>query len=215
MVEAGFITRSAPKATVGRGAPISCTYTATLASGSFVRASACLTVSGNPAGCASACGAGQMTANTRRRAVSRMVVRAVNISSLKVYARTSCLFEDFERATREEPDLFVVDHVGRHEVDSVADRTQQQFALQRLREKPACKIRMLRFHLERPDHAGVAEIAGFRMLRDLVRSRSERCASITVCGNDVVVLENVERCERRTAGECVAGIGVRVQETTR
>src|SRR5687768_16597860 len=66
--------------------------------------------------------------------------------------------EERGRAGDEQLDLFVADYVGRHEIDGGTDGTQQELALERAGVEVPRERRARARHLERPDHAGIAEV---------------------------------------------------------
>jgi hypothetical protein len=108
--------------------------------------------------------------------------------------------------------LGVADHVRGHEVDGVADRPQQDFVRQGLPVEALRELRIVAEHVEGGDHAALAQVADLRVRGERPQAVAEMFGEDAVGVEDLVVGEDVERRQRRTAGQRVAGVGVRVQE---
>src|SRR6059058_1633479 len=81
-------------------------------------------------------------------------------------ASTSRLLDDLQRPAHEMLELLVGGHVGRHEVNRAAYRSEQEAALERLGEAPAREVTALRPDIECGDHAAGAKALDIRMLRE-------------------------------------------------
>ena len=106
-------------------------------------------------------------------------------------------------------------HVGGHEINGIADRAQQQLVRERGLIKPARERRIFGVDIKCPDHAGVAKILYLRMLRERARRMAQISRFRLIARDDVIARKDFERGERSPAGERVAGVRVRMQESAR
>jgi hypothetical protein len=109
-------------------------------------------------------------------------------------------------------DFLIADDVGRHQVNRVADRPDQRFALQRGAVELAGEVRVVGGDVEGGDHAALAQVFDLRVVGQRGEGGADFCRFLAVDRNHVVLLEDVERRQRGAAGERVAGVGMRVQE---
>src|SRR5690606_37778560 len=77
------------------------------------------------------------------------------------------LLEHRQGSGRQMGDLVVVQYVGRHDIDGIADGPKQQFMLQPQGEETACKacVAFVKHGIESPDHATMAKMPDARMGR--------------------------------------------------
>ncbi len=119
-------------------------------------------------------------------------------------------------------DLVARDHVRRHEVDHVAERTQQHAAFEAMQVDAQAAAfgggerrarRLVAHQFDRGDHAGLAHIGDVADARPAAPVALARCArERAVAFEHGLVAEDRQRRQRRAAGERIAGVAVRMQE---
>src|SRR5258705_7010517 len=95
----------------------------------------------------------------------------------------------FERAFDQEVHFGFVDNIRRHEVNRVADWPQQQLPFKCGAIKIAAESGIFRLDIERPDHAGHAEVFDARMPGYALCRRGEVCRFRAIALDHAVALE--------------------------
>src|SRR5579859_7509109 len=100
--------------------------------------------------------------------------------------------QDCAGASDQNVHLVFVDDIRRHEINGISQWPQQQSLVQCRRIKPAWERGMLRFDIECPDHAGIAELADTGMLNYLLTERGHLRGLRPICCDHVVLREDVQ-----------------------